>query len=101
MARANCAAFDVVALTNKAKFQKLTMHTLQRQFSAWLEDTIATAKQGIGAIRRYFQELAKSGETTSNGARLVLLGHGEAGKTSLQRGLRDGVGRGRVERQRA
>ena len=46
------------------------------------------ARQGITAIRRYFVELAASGETPSNGARLVLLGHGEAGKTSLQRGLR-------------
>ena len=54
---------------------------------------VAIARQGIGAIRRYFQELAASGETTSNGARLVLLGHGEAGKTSLQRGLRAGAPR--------
>jgi len=54
---------------------------------------ISIARQGIGAIRRYFQELAASGETTSNGARLVLLGHGEAGKTSLQRGLRAGAPR--------
>ena len=54
---------------------------------------LTIAKQGIGAIRRYFQELAASGETPSNGARLVLLGHGEAGKTSLQRGLRAGMPR--------
>ena len=54
---------------------------------------LSIARQGIGAIRRYFQELAASGETTSNGARLVLLGHGEAGKTSLQRGLRAGAPR--------
>ena len=52
---------------------------------------ISIARQGIGSIRRYFQELAASGETPSNGARLVLLGHGEAGKTSLQRGLRAGA----------
>ena len=51
---------------------------------------LALAKQGIPNIRRYFQELAKSGETTSNAGRLVLLGHGESGKTSLQRGLRHG-----------
>ena len=53
----------------------------------------SVAKNGIQAIRRYFQELAKSGEATSQGARLVLLGHGEAGKTSLQRGLRYGAPR--------
>ena len=52
---------------------------------------LSTAKQGIVAIRRYFQELARAGEAVSNAARLVLLGHGEAGKTSLQRGLRAGT----------
>ena len=52
---------------------------------------IGTAKQGIGAIRRYFQEIARAGEAVSNAARLVLLGHGESGKTSLQRGLRAGM----------
>ena len=51
------------------------------------------AKQGLQAIRRYFQELSKSGEATSQGSRLVFLGHGEAGKTSLQRGLRYGAPR--------
>ena len=54
---------------------------------------LSLAKQGIASIRRYFQELSKSGEATSQGARLVLLGHGEAGKTSLQRGLRYGAPR--------
>ena len=54
---------------------------------------LSLAKQGIAAIRRYFQELVKSGETTANTARLVLLGHGESGKTSLQRGLRAGAPR--------
>ena len=43
------------------------------------------------AIRRYIQELARAGEAVSNAARLVLLGHGESGKTSLQRGLRAGT----------
>ena len=52
---------------------------------------LSLAKQGIQPIRRYFQELARSGEATSNAGRLVLLGHGETGKTSLQRGLRAGV----------
>ena len=51
---------------------------------------IGIAKQGVPAIRRYFQGIATSGEVTSNAARLVLLGHGESGKTSLQRGLRAG-----------
>ena len=54
---------------------------------------LSLAKQGIAAIRRYFQELVKSGETTSYNARVVLLGHGESGKTSLQRGLRAGAAR--------
>ena len=52
---------------------------------------LSTAKMGMQAIRRFFQELNRSGEAASQGARLVLLGHGEAGKTSLQRGLRYGA----------
>ena len=36
-------------------------------------------------------EIARAGEAVSNAARLVLLGHGESGKTSLQRGLRAGM----------
>ncbi|KOO22124.1 leucine rich repeat -containing protein, partial [Chrysochromulina tobinii] len=52
---------------------------------------LSIAKQGVVPIRRYFQELNRSGEARSQGARLVLLGHGEAGKTSLQRGLRYGA----------
>ena len=54
---------------------------------------IALAKQGMQPIRRYFHELSRSGEATSQAARLVLLGHGESGKTSLQRGLRYGAPR--------
>jgi len=54
---------------------------------------LSVARQGIDAIRRYFNELKKSGSTTSRAARLVLLGAGLAGKTSLQRGLRHGAAR--------
>ena len=54
---------------------------------------LSLAKQGMQAIRRFFQELNRSGEAISQSARLVLLGHGEAGKTSLQRGLRYGAPR--------
>ena len=54
---------------------------------------LSVARQGIDAIRRYFNELKKSGSTTSRAARLVLLGAGLAGKTSLQRGLRHGAPR--------
>ena len=54
---------------------------------------LSVARQGIEAIRRYFNELKKSGSTTSRAARLVLLGAGLAGKTSLQRGLRHGAPR--------
>lgn len=52
---------------------------------------LSVARQGIDAIRRYFNELKRSGSTTSRAARLVLLGAGLAGKTSLQRGLRHGA----------
>ena len=50
----------------------------------------ATARQGIGAIRKFFQEIVMTSQLAFHGARLVLLGHREAGKTSLQRALRLG-----------
>lgn len=50
----------------------------------------SVASQGLEAIRRYFEELERAGATTSWAARLVLLGDGMAGKTSLQRGLSSG-----------
>ena len=50
----------------------------------------SVAAQGLDAIRRYFDELERAGATISYAARLVLLGDGMAGKTSLQRGLAKG-----------
>ena len=49
--------------------------------------------RGLEAIRRYFSELESAGATRSRAARLVLLGDGMAGKTSLQRGLRSSARR--------
>lgn len=51
---------------------------------------IAVARNGIGAIRKYFQEILLVNEMFSYGARLVMLGHTGCGKTSLQRSLRAG-----------
>ena len=51
---------------------------------------VAAARSGIGAIRKFFQEMVMVGQIVSYGARLLMLGETEAGKTSLQRGLRTG-----------
>ena len=69
------------------------LEKLELQGNPLQRPPLAIAKQGVPSIRRYFQDIAKSGETTSNAGRLVLLGHGESGKTSLQRGLRYGAPR--------
>ena len=50
----------------------------------------AIARNGIGAIRKFFQEMVMVGDVVSYGARLVFLGGENGGKTSLQQGLRAG-----------
>ena len=69
------------------------MHTLRELL--WKKNPLqrppaSVATQGLEAIRRYFSEIEAAGATVSRAARLVLLGDGMAGKTSLQRGLRNG-----------
>ncbi|EOD20664.1 miro domain-containing protein [Emiliania huxleyi CCMP1516] len=50
---------------------------------------LAIADQGIDAIRRYFEAL-RLGRTVSRTCKLVMVGDGLAGKTSLLRGWRNG-----------
>ena len=52
------------------------------------EPPIAIAKQGIPAIARYFAELDRGGSATSMQLKVVLVGDGEVGKTSLRRAIR-------------
>ena len=52
---------------------------------------LATAERGVAAIRDYFHNLAESGAATSTTCKLLLIGDGEAGKTSILRGLTAGV----------
>lgn len=52
---------------------------------------INIARQGIGAIRHAFKESLTNGDLFSYSATMVLLGHADSGKTSLQRGLRAGT----------
>ena len=51
----------------------------------------AIARQGIGAIRKYFQEIVMTGDIHGHGARLVLLGNERIGKTTLCRAIRSGA----------
>ena len=51
----------------------------------------ATARQGIGAIRKFFQEIVQTNSLGFHAARLILLGHTDTGKTTLQRALRVGT----------
>ena len=46
---------------------------------------LAIAERGVGAIRRYFEALAKRESAVSRSGKLVLVGDGEVGKTSLLR----------------
>ena len=50
---------------------------------------IEIVKQGNEAILRYFEEKARSGTQKVNEARLLLIGQGAAGKTTLKEKLRD------------
>jgi Leucine-rich repeat (LRR) protein len=45
------------------------------------------AQQGIEAIARYFEEIERTGATTSRQLKVVLVGDGEAGKTSLRNAI--------------
>ena len=50
----------------------------------------AIARQGIGAIRKYFQEIVMTGDRSFQAARVILLGHVGCGKTTMQREMRLG-----------
>lgn len=61
-----------------------------RKNAALQKPPASVCGQGLDAMRRYFTELERAGATISRAARLVLIGDGLAGKTSLQRGLHAG-----------
>jgi hypothetical protein len=50
---------------------------------------IEIADQGFKAIERYFEEIQKKGSTISNTLKVVLVGQGKAGKTSLLQSILD------------
>ena len=81
----NCSLAELPTITDCHALQQLRCkrNPLQRP-------PVSVASHGIDAIRRYFRELEAEGATISRAARLVLLGDGMAGKTSLQRGLKSG-----------
>ncbi|MDR1116492.1 MAG: leucine-rich repeat domain-containing protein [Tannerella sp.] len=51
-----------------------------------------TVRQGNDAIKRYFERAKKEGTISVHEAKLILVGHGTAGKTSLQIRLMDETG---------
>ena len=50
---------------------------------------VETVQQGPEAVKRYFEEIERSGKTKINEAKLLLTGSGEVGKTSLRFRLND------------
>ena len=54
---------------------------------------LSVAQQGLERIKEYFHALQAGGSETSCSARLVFVGDAEAGKTTIQQGLRFGHSR--------
>ena len=52
------------------------------------EPPLEIAKQGIAAIERYFEDCDRGGSAISTQLKVVLVGDGEVGKTSLRRAIR-------------
>jgi Leucine-rich repeat (LRR) protein len=52
---------------------------------------MAIARQGLGAVRKYFQEVVTAVDIRSYSARCVILGHAESGKTTLVRALKHNI----------
>ena len=51
----------------------------------------AVARQGIGQIRKFFQEIVMTNDIQAHGARMFMLGHTSSGKTVLQKAMRMGA----------
>ena len=70
------------------------MHALERielKDNPLQRPPLPVARNGIGGIRKFFQEQIVVGSMASYGTRLVLLGKTDTGKTSLVSGLRTGT----------
>ena len=52
---------------------------------------IATARQGMPAIRKFFQEIVTASSLQFSGVRAMFIGHAESGKTTLHRAMRSGT----------
>jgi Leucine-rich repeat (LRR) protein len=85
LALEGCSVCELPSVTENHGLRELRLkgNPLQRP-------PASVAAHGLEAIRRYFIELEAAGASVSRCARLVLLGDGMAGKTSLQRGLKSG-----------
>ena len=73
----------------------LLKDTLKEAYAFDIEDNplqeppIEIVDQGFEAIERYFEEIQKRGSTISNTLKVVLVGQGKAGKTSLLQSILD------------
>ena len=65
------------------------LYYLNLSYNLLVNPPIEIAKRGIKAIREYFREKAEEGEDTLYEAKLIIVGEGGAGKTTLARKILD------------
>jgi len=67
------------------------LHTIEKaefKDNPLVRPPMAICRQGLGAVRKFFQEIVTSADIKSHAARVVLLGHTDSGKTCMQKALR-------------
>ena len=70
------------------------LHTIEKaefKDNPLVRPPMAIARQGLGAVRKYFQEVVTAVDIRSYSARCVILGHADSGKTTLVRALKHNI----------